>query len=45
MQEVEIEFADAPKGSLVPNWRVRITAAGLKAFCDRFTIELEDLVG
>lgn len=46
MREVEIEFEDAPNGpNASPNWRVRINAADLRAFCDRFIKRLEGLVG
>ncbi len=45
MQQVDIEFEDAPNANAPPNWRAKINATDLKAFCDCFTKRLEDLVG
>ena len=45
MNQVEIEFEDAPTKNSPPNWRARINASDLKTFCDYFTETLEDFVG
>jgi hypothetical protein len=44
MSKVDIVFEDAPNDKPV-NWRAKINAGDLKVFCDRFTKQLEDLVG
>jgi hypothetical protein len=43
-EDVDIEFEDALPGKPV-DWQARIRASDLKAFCDRFSQSLENLVG
>jgi len=45
MAKVEIQFEDAPRDEETASWRATINSADLKAFCDRFTKDLEVSVG
>lgn len=45
LHKVKLQFEDAASDTAPVYWRAQINAAELRVFCERFTKELEELVG